>query len=516
MKTAYKTSVYSVFAAYAKQWPDRAALVFPDGTAVEYGHLHRCAEKLAAHLIEMGVSREDVIGLFHRKAVEGYIAMLACLRIGAAYVNLDEDNPPTRMRLVLEKCSPHIILADGSVRPAAVDTCAAANISVLMVEQVLARPSAGVSLSTHEEVIGTDIAYLMFTSGSTGTPKGVAISHAQVLNFAAWARDEFSVREDDVFTNVNPMYFDNSVFDFYASLLNGASLAPLPPSLLRDPHALVDHVARSGCTIWFSVPSLLIYLVTTRALSAKVLPLLRNIVFGGEGYPIPELRKLHGCFGDRVRLVNVYGPTECTCICSAHDITPAHLEASAGLPPIGSLAPNFRGLLLDGDEPVSPGEAGELCLIGPNVGLGYFNDPERTVAAFVPNPLCRTHREMMYRTGDLMRVDTSNGLIHFVGRKDNQIKHMGYRIELEEIEAALGSVPGVEQCAVIYKRIRTQFGHLIAFVSTADETLEPDAIGDCLRSKLPEYMIPNRIHVRNELPKNANGKIDRQRLSEEA
>ena len=239
------------------------------------------------------------------------------------------------------------------------------------------------------------------------------------------------------------MYFDNSVFDLYGSLLNGAAMAPVPRAIAADARACIGAVEAAGCTVWFSVPSLLIYLMTMKALAPERLPTMRTFIFGGEGFPKPELRKLHGLYGHRARLINVYGPTECTCICSARDVTQADLDASDNLVSLGRIAENFDALVLDDDAtPVAPGGVGELCLMGPQVGLGYYNDPERTALAFRANSCNPAWNERTYHTGDLVRLGTDGQTLLFVGRKDNQIKQMGYRIELEEIEAALHQVAG--------------------------------------------------------------------------
>jgi D-alanine--poly(phosphoribitol) ligase subunit 1 len=513
----YLTSLGTAFRAIAGHRGEAVALRLPGGESCSYSRLLELSESIAGRLKAAHIRRGDVVGIFHSKQAEAYAAMLACLGIGAAYVNLDEDNPPERLGRILAGCNPALVLAAGAVASSALAACSEHGVEVQPLSPLwILGVDEGFRHTFDTEVIGTDIAYLMFTSGSTGVPKAVAISHSQVLNFVAWARTEFAITGQDVLTNVNPMYFDNSVFDFYAALFNGASLAPIPRSSVLDPRLVVEQVREAGCTIWFSVPSMLIYLMTTRSLDSGSWPDVRAIVFGGEGYPKPELRKLFGMFGGQARLVNVYGPTECTCICSAYDVGAKDFIDLAGYPPIGRLAPNFRGLLLDGDSEVAAGEAGELCLLGPNVGLGYYGDPERTAQVFVPNPRCATHRESMYRTGDLMRLHPQDGLLHFVGRKDNQVKHMGYRIELEEIEAALATLPGVIQCAVVYKRVRSQFGNLFAYASGSSGDLDADTLLEQLRSRLPSYMIPNKLEIRSALPKNPNGKVDRKRLTDDA
>ena len=512
----YLDNLQRAFSLQASAHAESPALVMGRREEVTYAALNLRSDYLARYLSSAGVGRGDVVGIFHSKKVDGYAVMLACLKIGAPYVNLDDENPPDRLRKILQTSQPRLLVADGPVPESTAQACSLDGLTPIDLTRLSPSHPTTPSPPLTEAVIGSDIAYIMFTSGSTGIPKGVAISHSQVINFIAWARHEFGIAPGDVISNVNPMFFDNSVFDFYASLFNGAALAPVPRASLKDPQRLAQQVSDSACTIWFSVPSLLIYLTATRTLDHSTWPAMRAMVFGGEGYPKPELQKLYKLLGSRVRFVNVYGPTECTCICSAYDVTERDFAEPAGLPPIGHLARNFRCLLLDGDQPVPTGESGELCLLGPNVGIGYYRDPKRTAEAFVANPCCTSHTERMYRTGDLMRLDPADGLLRFVARKDNQIKHMGYRIELEEIESALACMPGVSQCAVVYKRSRSQFGNIVAYVSGDTSRLDPEQIAAQACAILPAYMLPRRIEVRDALPKNANGKIDRKTLTEEA
>jgi D-alanine--poly(phosphoribitol) ligase subunit 1 len=345
----------------------------------------------------------------------------------------------------------------------------------------------------------------MFTSGSTGAPKGAVISHANLVWFMQWARDRFAITPDDVLTNVNPLYFDNSVFDFYTALFSGATLVPVFHDQARDPRTLVRIVDAAQCTVWFSVPSMLVYLLTTRALSTKDFGAMRKIVFGGEGFPKAKLKQLWDLFGSRADLENVYGPTECTCICSAYTIRERDFSDMQNLAPLGTLAQNFDCEIIAAD--AADPDFGELFLRGPHVGLGYYNDPARTAAAFVQNPTHSRYIDVGYRTGDLVRRDES-GRLHFKGRKDYQIKHMGYRIELEEIEAALSSVPGVKECAVVYHKLGEALGQIVAFVAS-DAGMTADEVMRHVGSALPDYMVPRRVVFLHALPKNANGKIDR-------
>jgi D-alanine--poly(phosphoribitol) ligase subunit 1 len=505
---AYTYNLGRSFAAAAAGNPHSPAIRLASARDVSYSELEALTNRLARWLSGRNVGPGHLVALQNSKAPEGYAAMLACLKIGAAYVNLDVQNPPERLGRILSVCRPTLVLCDDSAAHTLVEAAVAVAIPVIQLRDQLAEIEAlePTVPSNLPPVTGADPAYVMFTSGSTGIPKGVAISHASVLNFIAWARSVFDIGPGDVVANANPIYFDNSVFDFYAALFSGACLAPIGGGELSDAAATVRKVDELGCTIWFSVPSLLIYLMTMKALRADTFRSVRSIVFGGEGYPKSELSKLFSLYGGRCALYNVYGPTECTCICSVCQISADDLDG-AGLPRLGRIADNFSYLVLDGDTAVVAGATGELCLTGPQVGLGYYNDSERTRLAFVQSPLASALPQRMYRTGDLVRE--VNGELHFIGRKDNQVKHMGYRIELEEIESALNRLDYVIQAAVVYKRVRDSFGHLVAYVATGSELVEDARLRRDLSAMLPPYMVPNRFVVSSELPKNANGKVDR-------
>lgn len=478
-----------------------------------YGEIASFVDRLAALLLIMGLSRGDVIAIGHDKRPLSYALMLAALRLGIPYVNVDVMSPLARSSKILEASGASILFFDDPAHEASMIELAAAcgcPLSLLDERQLpeVSAADRAVQRDRARAVDGACIAYIMYTSGSTGVPKGVAVTHQNVLHFIAWGQERFQITDQDNFANLSPMYFDNSVFDFYVGLFSGAALSPVFRTLLTDPYALTTHVGRMGCSVWFSVPSLLIYLMAMKALTADGLPSLRAIVFGGEGYPKVELKKLYSLFSRQASLYNVYGPTECTCICSAYKLTDGDFDDMDGLPTLGTLNPNFDYRILD--EEGNDASNGELCLIGPNVASGYFNDLERTAAAFFTLSEPNRYGKRMYRTGDLVREE--KGLLHFVGRKDNQIKHMGYRIELEEIEHALSKLPEVDQAAVVYQRVTPAYGKIVAYVASQVE-VDDKNLQDALKDVLPSYMLPSKIIVWRELPKNPNGKVDRKALS---
>lgn len=491
----------------------RTALIYPEtGVRVSYAELAQQVDRIAAVLRMQGLCEGDVAVLFHDKSPAAYAAMLACLQLGVIYVNLDPDSPWERLHRILSTCRPRLVVNASAAMPYAAELEADGYCTALHLRDLppsVAPPDRQPNAPPDGQVIdGASPAYIMFTSGSTGMPKGAVMSHANLLGFIAWAQKRFGITPDDVLTNVNPMYFDNSVFDFYSALFSGAALAPATAAQVRETRRLVRLVGIAGCTIWFSVPSMLVYLLTTRALAAADFPAIRKIVFGGEGFPKTKLRQLYDLFGARADLENVYGPTECTCICSAHAIGPADFDDMQNLAPLGLLAENFdyEILPLDACDP----DFGELFLRGPQVGLGYYNDPERTARAFIQNPHHAHPTDIGYRTGDLVQRD-ARGWLHFRGRADYQIKHMGYRIELEEIEAAFNSLPGVKECAVSYQKLGDGLGQILAFAAT-DPALSSQDLLQQVATIVPSYMVPRHVRLIDPLPKNANGKIDRTAL----
>jgi D-alanine--poly(phosphoribitol) ligase subunit 1 len=258
----------------------------------------------------------------------------------------------------------------------------------------------------------------------------------------------------------------------------------------------------------------LIYLQTLKLITPSSFPRLTRIIFGGEGYPKPALQKLHEALGRRIALYNVYGPTECTCICSTYRITEHDFGDLNGYPPLGGLIPNFSHVIMRDDGTEAPaGETGELLLGGPCVGLGYYASPQQTAEAFVQNPTHETFFDRMYRTGDLVRVEPADGKIYFVGRADRQIKHQGYRIELGEIEHAACAIEGVDEAAAIFGPCRDGGPNQIAVALASSRPLQPMAVKEALSRRLPAYMIPERVYVVRELLKNANGKIDRNAIA---
>lgn len=505
------------FEEVAEKYASQAAIKTELFDLLSYEQLNNLANKIARYLLSKNIKQKDVVCISGRKSIRSYACMLACLKIGAIYSIMDDKSPIERLRRIIARCLPRAIFLDSSLANAWTEIIDEFNINIIISDEehlkdAIKRYSAD-NLEITKEIDGTNPAYIMFTSGSTGFPKGALMTHANVLNLISWSQETFRITSNDVLTNVNPLYFDNSVFDFYSALFSGACLVPFNREEMGNHLTVVNKIDELGCTLWFSVPSLLIYLDTMKILTKDRMKKVKRFVFGGEGYPKAKLKHLYDLYGDRSELFNVYGPTECTCICSVYKITAADFVDLRGLPPLGKMAKNFSCLILDDDNnKVGEGETGELCILGPNVGRGYYNDLERTREKYFQNPFNNKYDEIMYKSGDLVRHNPGDNNIYFVGRKDNQIKHMGYRIELEEIEAAVSRLDYIAQVAVIHGTLRG-LSQIIAILSLTDN-IDEERIRQDLKRFIPEYMIPNRIYTEKELPTNPNGKIDRRKLAE--
>lgn len=498
-----------MFYHVSSQNAELPALKFEHRT-FSYEELNDLAESIARLLIKSNRTPPKVVGIINTKSEYGYACMLACLRLGAAYVNIDAESPARRTTAILGVSVPDLLVADCDLDPELTEIVPK---SVIHLNRIDMTDAKEVALPDMGSINGNKPAYIMFTSGSTGTPKGVAISHQSVLNFIQWSRTRFSITQEDIFAQLSPLYFDNSVFDFYTALFTGASLAPVSKELLNNPPELVKHVTKMQCTIWFSVPSLYVYSLTMRCFCSDYLYNIRCFIFGGEGFPKVKLKQVFDIYGATAKFINVYGPTEGTCICSSYDVRSSDFENLDGILPLGTLNPNFGKLILNDDGKAKDDEEGELCLIGPNIALGYYNSWELTREAFCNNPFESAYHERIYKTGDIVRYSSSTGLLEFIARKGNQIKHMGYRIELDEIEYHLNSLNGVAEAAVIYNKRGDGLGKIFAAVATdKDSTLSEKNIITSLQSLLPIYMIPSAIELMATLPKNANGKIDRNEI----
>ena len=497
------SNLWDAFAAQADTAPTAPALIFGD-SVTPFGELRQIAELCADGLSARGIGKGDVVALHLPKRRSTYALLLACLRLGAPYVFVDPNGPAERTARILARTEPRIAFTSTDL------ACATGAVISLSDDE----PTAWIDVASHagegarERATGADPAYIMFTSGSTGEPKGAVIPHQGVLDLRKWARGLIPNAERERFTAINPLHFDNSVFDTYCGLFNGAALVPVETGEITNPVGWLKQIRSGEAGIMFAVPTLFLILDDLGLLTRESLPSVHTFVFGGEGFPIGRLRKFHERFAGNARLVNVYGPTETSCICSSVHITPEILcGPDDAFPPLGRMHESFTHAILDDDlHPVAAGETGELWIGGPGVGLGYYNSPSETEARFRQDPRQDRHRAIYYRSGDLVREDPG-GQLWFQGRIDNQVKIRGYRIELEEIDHAVQAIPGVRRAlsVVVAGAGEQELG--VAFV--ADHPIAAEDIRAGCRGRLPAYMRPAHVLQVEALPLNANGKADR-------
>ncbi len=355
-------------------------------------------------------------------------------------------------------------------------------------------------------MIDTNPLYANFTSGSTGEPKGVLVSHRSVIDFIDVFTKKFGISENDIIGNQAPFDFDVSVKDIYSSISTGASLVIIPKKLFSAPAKLLDYICENNVTTLIWAVSALCLITTFHGLDYRLPDNINKVLFSGEVMPLKHMKEWISHLPD-AKFVNLYGPTEITCNCTYH-VVDKELKYEKQIP-IGQAFDNEEVFLLDEDDKLITEERkiGEICVRGTCLALGYYNNNKVTSEKFVQNPLNKQYIDLIYRTGDMGYFD-EKGDFYFSGRKDFQIKHMGHRIELEEIERAMENVKGVNRACCIYREEKSRiYGFFVGELSK-EELLEE------IKKVLPVFMVPNSLKQVAEMPMTKNGKIDRKELIE--
>ena len=496
-----KTLILDYMEATAARLPEKTAFA-DENASVTFGALVVRAKAVASALCAY-VPPRSVIGFYMDKGVDTVVGFMGAVYAGCAYSLLNLRHPAARIRAMLETLDTPIVVTNRAHLAQLEALEAPARILLIEDLQTTAVDEPALA-SIRAGMIDADPLYVNFTSGSTGTPKGVVVCHRNVCDFIPCFTETFSIGEEDVLANQAPFDFDVSVKDIYSGLFTGATVEIVPTAYFTNPTKLMDFLCDRQTTVMVWAVSALCFLTTMNALAYKTPDKLRAILFSGEVMPIKHLHKLQK-YLPNVQYVNLYGPTEITCNCTYYVVDRDFAENESL--PIGVPFANERILLLkpDGGEEAAPGEIGELCVSGTSVALGYYKDPERTAASFTQNPLNHAYIEPIYRTGDLVKLNERGEMV-YVSRKDFQIKHMGHRIELSEIEVQMTAVPGVDRALCAYLEDK---GKILAFYTGS---AEKNDIVAALRELLPAYMIPNLFMQVDAMPLNKNGKIDRAAL----
>ncbi len=519
-----------------QSWVTQQAETRPDATAVvygseklSYGQLERSSNQLAHMLQDAGCKKGDRVCILMPKSPAAILSMIGILKAGCMHVPIDATSPAARIRQILDSCENRWVLGAGTAAPLLDELLAddqlRARISVgwLDAQAPVAKHfqpaftradfDATPASALPQQCTAEDGSHILFTSGSTGVPKGVVITHSNVAAFVGWALKHFGIDHSDRFSGHTPFHFDLSTFDIFGTLTAGAQLHLVPPEAALVPPKLVEFIRKSELTQWFSVPSVLNYLAKFDALKGVDFPSLRRVLWCGEVLPTPALIYWMEHL-PQIPFTNLYGPTEATIASSYFDVTLRPQDPKAAIP-IGKACDGEELLVLDDKlQPLPVREIGDLYIGGAGLSPGYWRDPAKTAATFLCDP--RNGRSgRLYRTGDLAWLG-EDGLVHFVGRADTQIKVRGYRIELGEIETSLNSVGTLQECAVVAIQTENFGGWMIccAYVGREAAGVTPNNLREHLKKHVPNYMFPVRWMPYDALPKNANGKIDRPRLKE--
>ena len=429
-------------------------------------------------------------------------AFFGIIYAGCFYVCIDEKMPEARMRAILDKLSPRAIICDKKN----IKTAQVLDIpSVYLYDELSDTEINSCALTEiRRKQSSTDAIYVVFTSGSTGTPKGVVACHRSVIDYTETLCEALEFSADTVFGNQTPLYFDAPLKEIMPTLKLGATTYFVPKMLFSFPVKLVEFLDEHKINTICWVVSALVQISSLGALEQHTPKHLTTVAFGSEMFPKKQYYLWREAL-PRARFFNLYGPTEATGM-SCYWAADRQLGADEPIP-IGRPFDNTDIILLD--EENKRAEQGEICIRGTCLTMGYYNDEDKTNAVFVQNPLNTAYPELIYRTGDIGKINERGELV-FICRKDSQIKHMGHRIELGEIEAAALKAEGVRKACCVYDNNAKRI--VLFFVGEADE----NALLRELQRYLPRYMLPALTEKLYELPFTANGKIDRKGLRERA
>lgn len=495
--------LYTEFTDCATKFPQATAVVYRE-KRLTYRGLDILSSRLARAMAENGFEPGQRAAIYLEKSADFIVCILATLKAGGIYVPLDFNLPSKRVSYILENCEISLLFArrekilslgQGSL-PETTELLftvgdAAADDPFFTAEK---RENSRRALPNEENLV-----FLLYTSGSTGVPKGVKISCQNARVFLDWCRGEMRFTRDDAFLNLAGFHFDLSVFDIFIPLSIGAKLVISPDTSVLNPFEIAR--AMAGATVLYCVPSVLALLLSSGAAYKSDLSSLRYVLFAGETFPIKYLRALRSLL-PQASLYNLYGPTE-TNVCSYFKVGNIPEERTDPVP-IGTAVSGATLYAVDEKGvPIQQGEVGELYVQGPCVTPGYYNyhDPRNA----------QNHERNIHATGDLVSLEDGNFVFH--GRRDNQIKWRGYRIELDEIETVLVNHENVKEGAVIVVD-REDTPRLVACVVPHHDHLDPVELKEYSRKILPRYMVPHIFKTMASLPKNCNGKTDRVKLRE--
>lgn len=486
-----------------KRNPDKTA-VLDNKRSYSYRQLSEMAKTVA--MVFTGSRRKPIIVLCKRD-VRCIIAFWGVLYSGNFYVPLDEGIPQQRMDEIVENTQAEVIVVlEGNEKIQ--KYCDDKNIKLVCFENIIEEKKTDEIIlnSIRKKMTDVDPIYMVYTSGSTGRPKGVIKSQRSVISFLEAFEQVFDFEKQDVFGNQASFDFDVAAKDIFLSVYKGATVAVIPKMCFMIPKEMIVFLNQNKISILIWAAAAVRYVANSGILRKEKPEYLRKVFFSGEVLQKNELKKWKDCLSD-VQYVNLYAPTEVTGNCMYYM---ARELAKIEQLPLGQAFPNIEILVLkeDGQE-ASEGETGEIYIRGAFLAQGYYNDFSKTAESFVQNPRHSRYPDVVYKTGDLVRID--NGELYYIGRIDNQIKHMGHRIELSEIEQTLyNKTDKVKRCCAIFDKEENKIVLVLQ-----GEQMENNQVQKLLSEFLPKYMIPHEYIWFEKIAENARGKLDRQAVIDE-
>lgn len=496
-----KKNVLEIFEDSAAKYLNKIA-VEDNEKSYTYQELWMLARKVGSGLLALGVRKQPMIVLTDR-TVDSLVLFWGILYSGNFYVPVDETMPEERLNIFVASIKPAAIV---SKEKYAGKLQKLNGVCGLIYEELLENMAAEEELEKIiDDTIDADPLYMVFTSGSTGIPKGVIKTHRSILAFEQEFIRLFDFSEHDVFGNQAAFDFDVSAKDIYTSAFLGGTLCLIPKRYFMIPAKLVEFLNAHRVTTLIWAVSAVIYAVDARCFEAEIPSCVNKVLFSGEKLPVRVLNAWREKLPDAM-YVNLYAPSEVTGNCLYH-IVEENLTDDDEIP-LGRTFPNMDVLILNKDgKRIKEGELGEIYVRGAFLASGYYNDSEKTKNAFIQNPLQKDYIDIVYKTGDLAKM--YNGRLYYVSRIDDQVKHMGHRIEMGEIESAGNRVAGVKKSCAFLDRENDK---LVLVVE--GEGLEERKILGELRKRLPKYMVPQRIFLTDHLPQNEHGKISKRTIKE--
>lgn len=506
-----RRNVISIFVDTAIRFASKAAIEWRN-QRVSYKELDDQSSRIAHWLISSGAAAEDPVVVALANSIDTIPALLGVWKAGCAFVPVDLNNPGKRTESMISAVQPQWIITETQAAEAIASMVKVPQGQILHIDRQDALQNVPDldRIATRSTQAGPDsVCYLYFTSGSTGTPKAIAGRPKSVAHFIEWESKFLNAGEDLRVSQFIHPAFDAFLRDIFLPLCNGGTVCiPDSREAMLDANKLLQWIDEQRIRVIHCVPSLFRMLLNQK-LRPEMFRDLKFILMAGEVISPRDVKRWMDVFGERVQLVNLYGPTETTMVKFFHCIT--RPDAHRTSIPIGKPIDGTRALVVSPEgKACPPNFAGEIYIRTPYMTLGYYKAPELTRQVFIPNPFSKDPNDIVYRTGDLGRM-LPDGTFEFLGRSDFQVKIRGVRVELGEIENALRACDGVKDSAVIVARDHNDEPYLVAYVA-ADPQTQVEILRDRIATELPPNFVPSVIIRLDQLPLTSNGKVDRKAL----